>query len=249
MTGTPSSRSCAPARSRASKLVSDNRYARTHHRWAMARGVVSVQQRTANRLIAVLRFPDCAACRRSSRASAGYSTWRPIPAAIGAHLRLDPKLAPLVAARPGLRVPGAWDGFELAVRAVLGQQITVVAASKLAGKLVAAYGEPLDEPAAASSGSPMCFPTPDANCLDRSRIAWHAECAARGTDLAGRRGRGRTADLRPASKSRSRDRTSALPGRHRRMDRAIHRNARVARARCISCCRYRSDARHGRCGR
>jgi AraC family transcriptional regulator of adaptative response / DNA-3-methyladenine glycosylase II len=47
------------------------------------------------------------------------------PLAIDAHLSQDPVLAPLVAARPGLRVPGAWDGFELAVRAILGQQITV----------------------------------------------------------------------------------------------------------------------------
>ena len=45
--------------------------------------------------------------------------------------REDPRLAPLVAARPGLRVPGAWDGFELAVRAVLGQQITVAAGAAL----------------------------------------------------------------------------------------------------------------------
>ena len=51
------------------------------------------------------------------------------PAAIGAHLGQDPALAPLVAARPGLRAPGAWDGFELAVRAILGQQITVEAAA------------------------------------------------------------------------------------------------------------------------
>jgi AraC family transcriptional regulator of adaptative response / DNA-3-methyladenine glycosylase II len=63
--------------------------------------------------------------------------------AIAAQLADDPLLAPLVAARPGLRVPGAWDGFELAVRAVLGQQITVAGARRLAGKLVAAYGEPL----------------------------------------------------------------------------------------------------------
>ena len=49
---------------------------------------------------------------------------------IGAHLASDPLLAPLVAARPGLRVPGAWDGFELAVRAILGQQITVAAARR-----------------------------------------------------------------------------------------------------------------------
>lgn len=62
---------------------------------------------------------------------------------IAAQLAEDPSLAPLVAGRPGVRVPGAWDGFELAVRAVLGQQITVAAARRLAGKLVAAYGEPL----------------------------------------------------------------------------------------------------------
>jgi AraC family transcriptional regulator of adaptative response / DNA-3-methyladenine glycosylase II len=64
-------------------------------------------------------------------------------AAINAQLAEDPSLAALVAARPGLRVPGAWDPFELAVRAVLGQQITVTAARRLAAQLVAAHGEPL----------------------------------------------------------------------------------------------------------
>jgi AraC family transcriptional regulator, regulatory protein of adaptative response / DNA-3-methyladenine glycosylase II len=83
------------------------------------------------------------------------------PIAIGAQLRCDPVLAPLVAARPGLRVPGAWDGFELAVRAVLGQQITVVAATQLVSKLVAQYGEPLPaEVAAALPGLSHVFPTP-----------------------------------------------------------------------------------------
>jgi AraC family transcriptional regulator of adaptative response / DNA-3-methyladenine glycosylase II len=65
------------------------------------------------------------------------------PVAIASHLSQDAALAPLVEARPGLRVPGAWDGFELAIRALLGQQITVVAARGLAAKLVAAHGEPL----------------------------------------------------------------------------------------------------------
>ncbi|MCE9666263.1 helix-turn-helix domain-containing protein [Myxococcus stipitatus] len=60
---------------------------------------------------------------------------------IGAHLSRDPFLAPLVALRPGLRAPGAWDGFELAVRAILGQQVTVEAARRLAGKLVALCSE------------------------------------------------------------------------------------------------------------
>ena len=63
------------------------------------------------------------------------------PLTIGAHLSEDPTLAALVAARPGLRVPGAWDGFELAVRAILGQQITVGAATQLAGKLANTFGE------------------------------------------------------------------------------------------------------------
>jgi len=65
------------------------------------------------------------------------------PRAIGEHLSNDPLLAPLIARRPGLRVPGAWDGFEVAIRAVLGQQITVVAARKLAAKLVGMFGDPL----------------------------------------------------------------------------------------------------------
>jgi AraC family transcriptional regulator of adaptative response / DNA-3-methyladenine glycosylase II len=61
-------------------------------------------------------------------------------ACIGAHLAKDRLLAPLVARRPGLRVPGGWDGFELAVRAVLGQQVTVEAGRRLAGQLVQACG-------------------------------------------------------------------------------------------------------------
>jgi AraC family transcriptional regulator of adaptative response / DNA-3-methyladenine glycosylase II len=81
------------------------------------------------------------------------------PDAIGAHLSLDPMLAPLVAMRPGLRVPGAWDGFELAVRAILGQQITVSAASALTGRLVEAHGK-LIRAGAAAAGLTHLFPSP-----------------------------------------------------------------------------------------
>jgi len=66
------------------------------------------------------------------------------PAEITQHLQQDHRLSALVGARPGLRLPGAWDGFELAVRAILGQQVTVKGASTLAGRLAAAYGERLD---------------------------------------------------------------------------------------------------------
>jgi len=79
-------------------------------------------------------------------ACAACSTWRPIRCPFRPISRTDPALAPLVATRPGLRVPGAWDGFELAIRAVLGQHITVSAAVRLAGRLVAAHGEPMKEP-------------------------------------------------------------------------------------------------------
>ncbi len=66
-------------------------------------------------------------------------------AAIGGHLSRDPLLRKRVARAPGLRIPGCWDGFELAVRAVLGQQVTVKGASTLAGRLVREYGTAFGE--------------------------------------------------------------------------------------------------------
>lgn len=56
-------------------------------------------------------------------------------------LRSDPTLAARVEAEPGLRVPGCWSGFELATRAILGQQITVKGATALAGRLVSKFGK------------------------------------------------------------------------------------------------------------
>ena len=61
-------------------------------------------------------------------------------------LSRDPWLAPLVAARPLLRVAGCFDGFELAVRAVLGQQVSVAGGRTLAERIVRAHGDPLAEP-------------------------------------------------------------------------------------------------------
>jgi AraC family transcriptional regulator of adaptative response / DNA-3-methyladenine glycosylase II len=63
--------------------------------------------------------------------------------AIDKALRKDPLFKQLVKKRPGLRVPGAFDGFEMAVRAILGQQISVVAARTLAGRVVQRFGTPL----------------------------------------------------------------------------------------------------------
>jgi AraC family transcriptional regulator of adaptative response / DNA-3-methyladenine glycosylase II len=94
-------------------------------------------------LLATIRFPRVqsipaivARVRRLFDLGADIET-------IDAHLSLDPRLAPFVARRPGLRAPGGWDGFELAVRAILGQQVSVSAARKLAAQLVAKHGEPV----------------------------------------------------------------------------------------------------------
>jgi AraC family transcriptional regulator of adaptative response / DNA-3-methyladenine glycosylase II len=65
------------------------------------------------------------------------------PVALAKVLGADPILAPLLAAHPGLRIPGAWDGFEVAVRAVLGQQVSVRAATTIAGRIATRCGERL----------------------------------------------------------------------------------------------------------
>jgi AraC family transcriptional regulator, regulatory protein of adaptative response / DNA-3-methyladenine glycosylase II len=110
-------------------------------------------------LVATIKFPDVRALlsivarlRRLFDLDADVET-------IGAHLAADRGLAPLVAKRPGLRTPGAWDGFELAVRAVLGQQVTVVAARRLAATLVARIGTPVPASVSGDERLSRTFPT------------------------------------------------------------------------------------------
>ena len=81
-------------------------------------------------------------------------------AAIDAQLAKDPLLARRIAARPGLRVPGAWDPFELAVRAILGQQISVAAARTLAGRIASLCGERVVA-AEDGGGFGLVFPGPE----------------------------------------------------------------------------------------
>jgi len=78
-------------------------------------------------------------------------------AAIARSLRTDPVLAQRVAAHPGLRVPGCWNGFELAVRAILGQQISVKGATALAGRIAKTFGQPFS----AASNLTHLFPPPE----------------------------------------------------------------------------------------
>ena len=114
------------------------------------------------------------------------------PVAVDDELSTDPRLAPLVSARPGLRVPGHVDGNEIAIRAVLGQQVSVGHARVLAGLLVERYGEPLHAIAADSQADPPSevthlFPTaevlavvdPEDIPMPRARgIALNSLCAA-----------------------------------------------------------------------
>jgi AraC family transcriptional regulator of adaptative response / DNA-3-methyladenine glycosylase II len=106
-------------------------------------GAISVAPAAKNRIDVRVRFPDMAALPQIIARVRRVFDLAADPDTIGVHLAQDPALAPLVAARPGLRVPGAWDGFELAVRAIFGQQITVPAATRLLGRLVQAFGNPL----------------------------------------------------------------------------------------------------------
>jgi AraC family transcriptional regulator of adaptative response / DNA-3-methyladenine glycosylase II len=80
------------------------------------------------------------------------------PDVIAEQLGRDERLAASVARNPGLRVPGAFDGFEMAVRAVLGQQVTVKGATTLARRFAEAYGEPVETPHPALS---RLTPTPE----------------------------------------------------------------------------------------
>jgi AraC family transcriptional regulator, regulatory protein of adaptative response / DNA-3-methyladenine glycosylase II len=90
------------------------------------------------------------------------------PVRIGRDLARDPLLAPAVRTHPGLRVPGAWDGFETAIRAVLGQQVSVRGATTTAGRLVAALGTRIPSKA---EGLTHLFPEPaDLARSDSSRL-------------------------------------------------------------------------------
>jgi AraC family transcriptional regulator of adaptative response / DNA-3-methyladenine glycosylase II len=68
------------------------------------------------------------------------------PELISKHLAADKVLRPLVKANPGMRVPGAFNGFEMGLRAILGQQVTVKAATTVACRLIASFGEPIETP-------------------------------------------------------------------------------------------------------
>ena len=143
-------------------------------------GWISVAPGAGDWLEVVVDFPDAGALPEIERRLRRMFDLDAQPQVINPQLANDPLMARLVAARPGLRLPGTWDGLELAIRAVLGQQITVLAAIRLAGKLVAQYGQPLTTPHTAIT---HVFPT--AEVLAAADLATLGMPKARGRTLSG----------------------------------------------------------------
>jgi AraC family transcriptional regulator of adaptative response / DNA-3-methyladenine glycosylase II len=128
--------------------VTDSSYARTVHLGA-AKGWIRVTQSKKKHALMVefthSLTPVLPALLSRLRALFDLNAR---PDLIARHLRKDARLKSSVAANPGLRVPGAFNGFELGVRAILGQQVTVKAATTIAGRFVEAFGEPIATPIA-----------------------------------------------------------------------------------------------------
>jgi AraC family transcriptional regulator, regulatory protein of adaptative response / DNA-3-methyladenine glycosylase II len=141
------------------EVVENGHYLRTVEMDGFAGTIDVSHQPEQQRICVKIRFPNVRSLpaivtrvRRQFDIGADIET-------IDAHLSNDPLLAPLIAQRPGLRAPGGWDGFELAVRAVLGQQISVAAARRLAGQVVALHGKPLPNAHSGHDGLSRLFPT------------------------------------------------------------------------------------------
>src|SRR5262245_49014134 len=104
-------------------------------------GEISIRPvRGKNYLELAIHYPDPVALFRIVERARKIFDVGADPAEVTGQLKNDPALKPLVRAYPGLRVPGCWDGFELAVRAILGQQVSVKGATTLAGRLAAKFG-------------------------------------------------------------------------------------------------------------
>ena len=164
------------------------------------------------------------------------------PVAIGALLAADPVLAPLVAKAPGRRVPRTVDAAEFALRAVLGQQVSTAAARTHAGRLAAAYGEPVTDPA---GGLTRLFPSPAvlASALrpalsGRTRTGQHG--AGRGRAWHAGHAPGPAGVVRRAGRRAGRRRARPVAGQ--RLGPGPRGDGRAARARAVD----DRDHRHAR---
>jgi DNA-3-methyladenine glycosylase II len=142
------------------EAVADGAYRRAID-WAGDSGTLSVRLHPRKRcLVASIEGPVSRHADALAVPIARMFDLRADPKKIGAELSADPWLAPLVEAVPGLRVPGAWSGFELVVRAIVGQQVSVKAATTIIGRLVQRAGERID--GHPHENTAWRFPTPAA---------------------------------------------------------------------------------------
>jgi len=113
----------------------------------------------ANQLIARIRLDDTRHAQTIFRRAQRIFDLEADPTLIASDLGRDPAMARRLRENPGIRVPGAWDGFELAVRAILGQQVSVKGATTLSGRLAEHFGRPT-RLAADDQELAFLFPTP-----------------------------------------------------------------------------------------
>mgnify|MGYP001041110721 CR=1 FL=1 len=149
------------------EVVEDNAYRRSVRHEGMT-GTITIEHRPdKHSLMATIDFSSVRALQAIvTRIRHQFDVAADVEA-ITAHLSQDATLAPLIAARPGLRAPGCWDGFELGVRAVLGQQVTVAAARRLGGILVELWGEALPH----AEGRRLMRTFPTASCLATANLS------------------------------------------------------------------------------
>ena len=210
--------------------VADGRYRRTISLDANS-GIVEISHLESRSALALdVHFPDPRALPFIVERARRMFDLGADPAAIGEHLGADPLLRQPLARHPGIRTPGAWDGFELAVRAILGQQVSVRAATTIAGRIASMFGSPLEH----AGGLERLFPTAAqladaaieragvmparAATIRGSRVVWPTgrSCSARAlTDRPRFRRSGRCPASATGRRSTSRCARSASPMRFR----------------------------------
>lgn len=142
------------------ETVEDDAYRRAIE-WSGESGTLSVRRHPRKRcLVASIEGPVSRHADTLAAPIAKMFDLHADPRKIGAALAADPWLAPLIEAAPGLRVPGAWSGFELVVRAIVGQQISVKGATTIIGRLVQRAGERIE--GHAHENTAWRFPAPEA---------------------------------------------------------------------------------------
>ena len=144
------------------ELVEDNRYQRTIAVGGATGTIAIGPAESGSALMLDVQFGDPRALLAIVERVRRMFDLGADPSVIAEQLSGDPLLRRSAAAHAGIRTPGAWDAFEIAVRAILGQQISVKAATTIAGRIAERWGTPI-WPQARDSGPALnrLFPTPD----------------------------------------------------------------------------------------